>query len=95
MEFTQFMNYFVYTAIGVGGWFMRQLWDAVQNLRKDLSILREELARDYMPRDETKHLFETILEAVKETTHELRSHEQREMLWTKQILAELGHKVNK
>jgi hypothetical protein len=36
------------------GWFARTLWDAVQELKTDLSKLREELAKDYVPKDDFK-----------------------------------------
>ena len=34
-----------------GGWLMRQLWDAVQALRKDLGDLEVDLAKNYVPWD--------------------------------------------
>jgi len=36
---------------GVGGWLMRQLWDAVQTLRKDFGELEVDLAKNYVPWD--------------------------------------------
>ena len=95
MDFLHFLDYLVYASLGVGGWFLRQLWDAVQNLRKDLSLLREELARDYMPRTEIRTMFENIIDEIRLIGTELRAHEQREFAWTKQIVSELGHKVDK
>lgn len=37
-------------ALACLGWFAKELWDAVQSLRADLSKLREELAKDYSPK---------------------------------------------
>lgn len=36
------------------GWFARELWAAVKELKSDLSKLREELPRTYVARDDYK-----------------------------------------
>ena len=49
---------FINWAAGIGmtgmGWFARQLWDAVGGLKADVSALREEIAKDYMPKNDFK-----------------------------------------
>ncbi|CAB4131105.1 hypothetical protein UFOVP133_45 [uncultured Caudovirales phage] len=44
------------TALGLGfsvlGWFARELWSAVKELKSDLSKLREDLPRAYVARDD-------------------------------------------
>lgn len=43
----------VLTAIsGVLGWFARELWAAVKDLKTDLSKLREELPKHYIAKDD-------------------------------------------
>ena len=42
------------TASSVLGWFARELWSAVKELKADLSKLREELPRNYVIRDDYK-----------------------------------------
>ena len=42
------------SVLAIMGWFARTLWDAVQELKQDLSKLREELAKDYVPKDDFK-----------------------------------------
>ena len=43
----------VYNAILlVGGYLLRTLWEAVQELKSDLAKLREELPKDYVARDD-------------------------------------------
>jgi hypothetical protein len=37
------------------GWFGRQLWDAVKDLRKDLHKIESELPRVYIAKDEFRH----------------------------------------
>ena len=41
-------------ASSVLGWFARELWSAVKELKSDLSKLREELPRMYVVRDDYK-----------------------------------------
>jgi len=62
-EYQTFINW----AAGIGmtgvGWFARQLWDAVSSLKADLSALREEIAKDYVPKNDFKE-FATELRAM-------------------------------
>jgi hypothetical protein len=44
------------------GWFAKTLWDAVQDLKTDLSKLREELAKDYVPKEDFKDSLREIKE---------------------------------
>jgi hypothetical protein len=53
-EFQTIINIGAGIALSVIGWFARTLWDAVQELKTDLSKLREELAKDYVPKDDFK-----------------------------------------
>lgn len=41
-------------ALAVAGWFARQMWGAVNELRTDLAKLREELPKTYLTRDDFK-----------------------------------------
>ena len=41
-------------ASSVLGWFARELWSAVKELKADLAKLREELPRTYVVRDDYK-----------------------------------------
>jgi len=52
MEFQTILNFALGSLSAVLGWFARELWAAVQALKDDLYKLREELAKDYMPKDE-------------------------------------------
>ena len=42
--------------LGIGmtvvGWFARELWGAVKELRADLAALREDLPKDYVAKDD-------------------------------------------
>lgn len=48
MDFQTVVNVGAGTALAVMGWFARELWGAVKQLRDDLSRLREEIAKDYV-----------------------------------------------
>jgi len=49
-------------AQAVLGWFAKTLWDAVQELKRDLAGLREELAKDYVPKVEYRDFIVEIRE---------------------------------
>jgi hypothetical protein len=66
-EYQTIINIGAGAALSIMGWFARQLWDAVGSLKEDLSKLREEIAKDYVPKDdfkeamvEIRRMFETI-----------------------------------
>jgi uncharacterized coiled-coil DUF342 family protein len=49
---------------GVLGWFARELWSAVKELKADLAKLREELPRTYVVRDDYKDDIREIKEML-------------------------------
>ena len=51
-------------ALSVMGWFARELWGAVKSLRDDLSRLREELAKDYVSKDDFKEAVREMKELL-------------------------------
>jgi hypothetical protein len=46
------------------GWFARELWSAVKDLKADLARLREELPRNYVIRDDYKDDIREIKEML-------------------------------
>jgi predicted nucleic acid-binding Zn-ribbon protein len=52
MEFQQILNIVLGTAMSVVGWFARELWAAVKELKADLSKLREDLPKTYISRED-------------------------------------------
>lgn len=89
MEFHEFLQYFIYVALGVSGWFMKTLWNAVEELKDDLYTLKENLGKNYMPRDEVRDLYEQILRSIEGLHSELKAHEIREFAWHKETVREL------
>ena len=52
MEFQHFLNLAVGTVLTVLGWFARQLWQAVQDLKKDLTAVEIALPTHYVRKEE-------------------------------------------
>jgi hypothetical protein len=54
VDYQTLINVGAGAALAAVGWFARQLWGAVGELRADLSHLREELPKTYITRDDFK-----------------------------------------
>lgn len=70
-----------FTAIALGvvglattvlGWFARQLWDAVQTLRKDLTSLQILISADYVRYDRLGDALKPIIESLAEIKEALK-----------------------
>jgi hypothetical protein len=46
------------------GWFCKELWDAVQDLKSDLGDLRTHLAENYMHKSDFSDRWDEVLKAV-------------------------------
>ena len=59
-----FMNMIGGIALSVLGWFAREMWQAMSSLKEDLSKLREDIPKTYVPKDEyrddVKHMNEML-----------------------------------
>jgi hypothetical protein len=54
MENQQVINVFLGLGMTVVGWFARELWAAVKELKADLAKLREDLPKEYLAKDDYK-----------------------------------------
>lgn len=54
MDLQTILNFAAGTALAVGGWFARRMWDAMDGLRADVARLREELPKTYITKDDFK-----------------------------------------
>jgi antirestriction protein len=52
MDYQQLLNIVLGTAMAVVGWFARELWAAVKELKADLYKLREDLPKEYVTKDD-------------------------------------------
>ena len=60
MEMQHFINLLGGAALSVLGWFARQLWDAVKELRADLHTLEVNLPENYVKRSDLDKRMERI-----------------------------------
>jgi antirestriction protein len=52
MDNQSVLNFILSGASLVLGWFLREMWSAVKELKADLAKLREELPKEYVARDD-------------------------------------------
>ena len=60
-------------ATGVLGWFARQLWDAVQILRKDLTALQVQISENYVRYVRLKDILKPLMDGIEEIKEILRN----------------------
>lgn len=60
-------------ATGVLGWFARQMWDAVQNLRKDLTVLQVQISENYVRYERLKDILKPLMDGIEEIKEILRN----------------------
>lgn len=53
-------------ALMLGGWVLRSVWDALQELRKLIMDMEKELPRIYARRDDTRDMFMQIMSMLKD-----------------------------
>ena len=64
MENQHFINALIGGGFAILGWFARELWSAVKELKSDLSRLREDLPRTYVARDDYREDIKGIKEML-------------------------------
>lgn len=67
MDTQTIINFVALTAIGVGGWFAREVWDAVKDLRDDLHEIETNLPKEYVLRvdlDKRMDHIETMFQRI-------------------------------
>lgn len=53
-------------ACGILGWFARELYNATQSLRKDLSALEVQIGRDYVRYDRLQDALKPVMDSLHE-----------------------------
>ena len=67
MDFQDVVNVIIGSVLSVLGWFARQLWDAVQDLKKDMKQLEIDLPSHYVRKEDLEARFdklETLLNRI-------------------------------
>lgn len=60
MEMQSLINLAIGSILAVIGWFARQLWDAVQDMKKDIKAIEIDLPTHYVRKDELKERFDKL-----------------------------------
>lgn len=72
-DFQTFINFGGGVALAVMGWFARTLWEAVQELKRDLTKLREELPIHYIRKDDFKDFKEEVMSTLQRILDKLEN----------------------
>jgi predicted RNA-binding protein with EMAP domain len=77
MEPQQLLNIGLSTVMVVIGWFARELWAAVKELKSDLSKLREDLPKSYVSRDDYREDMRDIKEMLNKIFDKLEAKQDK------------------
>jgi DNA integrity scanning protein DisA with diadenylate cyclase activity len=64
MDNQSILNILLSSSSLVLGWFLREMWAAVKELKSDLAKLREELPKDYVARDDYRQDIREVKEML-------------------------------
>ena len=67
MDTQSILNFVSVSAIAVGGWFAREIWGAVKELRKDLHLIETDLPKTYVSKldmDKRMDHIETMFQRI-------------------------------
>jgi hypothetical protein len=77
VESQSLINYAIMGAFGVAGWLGRTLWDAVENLKKDVHQIEVDLPSHYVRREEFSEALKEIRDICKQIFDKVDSLEKR------------------
>lgn len=77
METQTLINGAIWLAIGIGGWFAREVWGAVKELQKDLHQIEIDLPSNYIRRDEFQDGLREIKDICRQIFDKVDSLEKR------------------
>ena len=64
MNLQEVFNILVPIIFAVIGWFCREMWTAMENLKEDIAKLREELPTKYVSKSDFSDRWEEVLKAI-------------------------------
>jgi hypothetical protein len=64
MDFQSIMNFVLPTACAALGWFYRELWTSVQELKNDMAKLRAELPTHYVSKEDFNDRWNEVLKSL-------------------------------
>lgn len=65
-------------ALVLGGWVLRSIWDAVQDLRKAIADLERIIPNTYARRDDMGNMFTQIMNMLRDIQNKLDSKQDKE-----------------
>lgn len=74
----EFLNWIFAGASGVLGWFSREMWSAVKELKGDLAKLREELPKEYVSKIDIEKRFDRLDRTLDLIWNELKGKANKE-----------------
>jgi hypothetical protein len=77
MDWQNVINIGIGSLLAVGGWFARQLWDAVQKLKSDISRLELTISDNYVKKDDFKDGIKELKEMLGKIFDKLDSKQDR------------------
>jgi predicted negative regulator of RcsB-dependent stress response len=77
MDWQNVINIVIGSLLAVGGWFARQLWDAVQKLKTDMSQLELSISDKYVRKDDFKDGIKELKEMLSKIFDKLDSKQDR------------------
>jgi len=78
MSTPDFLNYILLASVGVLGWFARELWSAVKDLRLDMITLKDYVAQNYTRKDDFKEFRSEILSFLQRIENKLENKANRD-----------------
>ena len=64
MEFQMILNTLLPLVFVALGWFCKEIWSAVQNLKEDMNNLKTHLAENYLHKDDFNSRWDEVLKAI-------------------------------
>ena len=77
MDFQFFFNTVLGAALMVSGWFARQLWDATQKLKEDVSDLELNMSENYVKKIDITSRFDKIESILERLFDKLESKQDK------------------
>ena len=72
MEWQTIINFGLSCVIAALGWFAREIWDAIKELRKDIKDIEQSLPENYVRRDDFKDSMTDVREDMREGFREVK-----------------------
>ena len=72
MEWQTVINFGLSCVVAALGWFAREIWDAIKDLRKDIKDIEQALPENYVRRDDFRDSMQDVREDMREGFREVK-----------------------